>query len=147
MNEINIFKECKDIDFYKDHIIQLINLSLEATRYNQVKINIIFCNNDKLNSFKQEYFNDDALTDIITFPIKNDNDLEAEIYISIEMAKINAEKFNVSLNNELSRLIVHGILHLIGFNDDTEDSKKIMFLKQDEIISNFQKDVCNEQIS
>ena len=147
MNEINIFKECKDIDFYKDHIIQLINLSLEATRYNQVKINIIFCNNDKLNSFKQEYFNDDALTDIITFPIKNDNDLEAEIYISIEMAKINAEKFNVSLNNELSRLIVHGVLHLIGFNDDTEDSKKIMFLKQDEIISNFQKDVCNEQIS
>ena len=144
MNEINIFKECKDIDFYKDHIIQLINLSLEATRYNQVKINIIFCNNDKLNSFKQEYFNDDALTDIITFPIKNDNDLEAEIYISIEMAKINAEEFNVSLNNELSRLIVHGVLHLIGFNDDTEDSKKIMFLKQDEIISNFQKDVCNE---
>ena len=109
-----------------------------------LKINIIFCNNDKLNSFKQEYFNDDALTDIITFPIKNDNDLEAEIYISIEMAKINAEKFNVSLNNELSRLIVHGVLHLIGFNDDTEDSKKIMFLKQDEIISNFQKDVCNE---
>ena len=63
------------------------------------------------------------------------------------MAKINADEFNVSLNNELSRLIVHGVLHLIGFNDDTEDSKKIMFLKQDEIISNFQKDVCNEQIS
>ena len=144
MNEINIFNEYKDIDFNKSHIIQLINTSLETAKYNQVKINIIFCNNDKLNSFKQEYFNDDALTDIITFPIKNDNDLEAEIYISIEMAKINAEKFNVSLNNELSRLIVHGVLHLIGFNDDTEDSKKIMFLKQDEIISNFQKDVCNE---
>ena len=60
------------------------------------------------------------------------------------MAKINADEFNVSLNNELSRLIVHGVLHLIGFNDDTEDSKKIMFLKQDEIISNFQKEVCNE---
>ena len=147
MNEINIFKECKDIDFIKDHSTQLINLSLDTTKYNQVKINLIFCDNDKLNSFKQEYFNDDALTDIITFPIKNDNDLEAEIYISIEMAKINAEKFNVSLNNELSRLIVHGVLHLIGFNDNTKDSKKIMFLKQDEIISNFQKDVCNEQIS
>ena len=105
---------------------------------------MIFCDNDKLNSFKQKYFDDDVLTDIVTFPIKNDNDLEAEIYISIEMAKINADEFNVSLNNELSRLIVHGVLHLIGFNDDTEDSKKIMFLKQDEIISNFQKDVCNE---
>ena len=144
MNEINIFKEYGDIDFHKDHIIQLINLSFESTKYNKVKINLIFCDNDKLNSFKRQYFDDDVLTDIVTFPIKNDNDLEAEIYISIEMAKINAEEFNISLNNELSRLIIHGVLHLIGFNDDTEDSKKIMFSKQEEIISNFKKDVCNE---
>ena len=144
MNEINIFNECKDIDFHKDHIIQLINLSLKATKYNQVKINLIFCNNDKLNSFKRKYFDDDVLTDIVTFPIKNDNDLEAEIYISFEMAKLNADEFNVSLNNELSRLIIHGVLHLIGFNDNTKDAKKIMFSKQEEIISNFQKDICCE---
>ena len=144
MNEINIFNECKDIDFHKDHIIQLIDLSLKATKYNQVKINLIFCDNDKLNSFKRKYFDDDVLTDIVTFPIKNDNDLEAEIYISIEMAKSNAYEFNVSLNNELSRLIIHGVLHLIGFNDNTKDAKKIMFSKQEEIISNFQKDICCE---
>ena len=144
MNEINIFNECKDIDFHKDHIIQLINLSLRATKYNQVKINLIFCDNDKLNSFKRKYFDDDVLTDIVTFPIKNDNDLEAEIYISIEMAKLNADEFNVSLNNELSRLIIHGVLHLIGFNDNTKDAKKIMFSKQEKIISNFQKDICSE---
>jgi rRNA maturation RNase YbeY len=144
MNEINIFNECKDIDFHKDHIIQLINLSLKATKYNQVKINLIFCDNDKLNSFKRKYFDDDVLTDIVTFPIKNDNDLEAEIYISFEMAKLNADEFNVSLNNELSRLIIHGVLHLIGFNDNTKDARKIMFSKQEEIISNFQKDICCE---
>ena len=144
MNEINIFKEYKDIDFHKDHIIQLINLSLQTTKYNQIKINLIFCDNEKLNSFKREYFDDDVLTDIVTFPIKNDNDLEAEIYISVEMAKINADEFNVSLNNELSRLIIHGVLHLIGFNDDTDVEKKNMFSKQEEIISNFKKDVCNE---
>ena len=72
------------------------------------------------------------------------NDLEAEIYISVEMARINSKEFNVSLNNELSRLIIHGVLHLIGFNDDTEDSKKVMFLKQEEIISNFSGNVCSE---
>ena len=144
MNEINIFNEYKDIDFYKDHIIQLINLSLGTAKYYQVKINLIFCDNDKLNSFKKEYFNDDVLTDIVTFPIKNDDDLEAEIYISIEMAKLNADEFNVSLNNEISRLIIHGVLHLIGFNDDTENAKKIMFSKQEEIISNFRKDICSE---
>ena len=82
MNEINIFKEYGDIDFHKDHIIQLINLSLESTKYNQVKINLIFCDNDKLNSFKRQYFDDDVLTDIVSFPIKNDNDLEAEISVS-----------------------------------------------------------------
>ena len=144
MNEINIFNECKDIDFHKDHIIQLINLSLQTTKYNQIKINLIFCDNEKLNSFKREYFDDNVLTDIVTFPIENDNDLEAEIYISVEMAKINADEFNVSLNNELSRLIIHGVLHLIGFNDDTDVEKKNMFSKQEEIISNFKKDVCNE---
>ena len=144
MNEINIFNEYKDIDLNKNHIIQLINSSLETAKYNQVKINLIFCDNNKLNSFKKEYFNDDVLTDIVTFPIKNDDDLEAEIYISVEMAKINSKELNVSLDNELSRLIIHGILHLIGFKDDTEDSKKIMFLKQEEIISNFSGNVCSE---
>ena len=144
MSDINIFKENIDIDLYKDHIIQLINLSLKDTSYNEVKINLIFCGNKKLNSFKREYFDDDVLTDIVTFPIKNDNDLEAEIYISVEMARINSKEFNVSLDNELSRLIIHGILHLIGFKDDTEDSKKIMFLKQEEIISNFSGNVCSE---
>ena len=147
MSEINIFNEYKDFDFHKDHIIQLINLSLETVKYNQVKVNLIFCDNDKLNSFKKEYFNDDVLTDIVTFPIKNDNDLEAEIYISVEMAKLNSEELNISLDNELSRLIIHGVLHLIGFNDDTEDSKEIMFLKQEEIISNFTGNVCNERSS
>ena len=58
MNEINIFEECKDIDFHKDHIIQLINFALEDTKYSQVKINLIFCDNDNLNSFKREYFDD-----------------------------------------------------------------------------------------
>ena len=144
MNEINIFNDYKDIDFHKNHIVQLINLSLEEAKYNQVKINLIFCDNDKLNSFKREYFDDDVLTDIVTFPIKNDKDLEAEIYISVEMARINSKEFNVTLDNELSRLIIHGVLHLIGFNDDTEDSKKVMFLKQEEIISNFSGNIYSE---
>ncbi len=144
MIDINIFKENIIIDLFEDHVNELINLSLENTKYNDAIINLIFCNNKKLNSFKRKFFNDDVLTDVVTFPIKNDKNLEAEIYVSIEMAKSNAIEYNVSLNNELSRLIVHGVLHLVGFNDDTEKSKKLMFSKQENIISNFQKDICNE---
>jgi rRNA maturation RNase YbeY len=85
-----------------------------------------------------------VLTDIVTFPIRNDSELEAEIYISHEMAIQNAKEFKVSLNNEMSRLIVHGILHLIGFNDTTKEKKKVMFEKQEQVISNFNKKLCYE---
>jgi len=107
-------------------------------------LNFIFCNNQTLNDFKLKYFNDDVLTDIVTFPIRNDSELEAEIYISHEMAIQNAKEFKVSLNNEISRLIVHGILHLIGFNDTNKEKKKEMFEKQEQVISNFNKKLCDE---
>jgi rRNA maturation RNase YbeY len=97
-----------------------------------------------LNHFKLKYFNEDVITDIVTFPIRNDSELEAEIYISPEMASHNAKEFKVSLNNEISRLIVHGVLHLIGFDDSSEEKKKVMFKKQEQILSNYNKQLCHE---
>jgi len=117
---------------------------LNKTSYEKINLNFVFCNNETLNDFKLKYFNDDVLTDIVTFPLRNDSELEAEIYISSEMANVNAQQFKVSLNNEISRLIVHGILHLIGFDDSSEQKKKAMFKKQEQIISNYNKQVCDE---
>jgi probable rRNA maturation factor len=144
MNDINIFKEFSEIDLINDHIIELINLSLKDAKYSETRINLIFCDNKKLNKFKNDFFDDDVLTDIVTFPIINNDILEAEIYISVEMAKSNSKKFNVTLNNELCRLIIHGILHLLGYEDNTDDKKDMMFKKQEDIISNFSKDICFE---
>ena len=64
--------------------------------------------------------------------------------IDSDLAIQNAKEFKVSLNNEMSRLIVHGILHLIGFNDITKEKKKEMFEKQEQVISNFNKKLCDE---
>ena len=145
MIEINIFnKEKTCLNINDDNVSELANLALEKTSYEKINLNFIFCNNQTLNVFKLRYFNDDVLTDIVTFPIKNDSALEAEIYISTEMANSNAKEFKVSLNNEMSRLIVHGILHLIGFNDTTKEKKKEMFEKQEQVISNFNKKLCDE---
>ena len=144
MIEINIFNKALNLKIEDSKVNELVHLTLNETRYEKINLSFIFCNDQTLNDFKVKYFNDDVLTDIVTFPIRNDSELEAEIYISHEMAIKNAKEFKVSLNNEMSRLIVHGILHLIGFNDITKEKKKEMFEKQEQVISNFNKKLCDE---
>ena len=144
MIEINIFNKALNLKIEDSKVRELVHLTLNETHYEKINLNFIFCNDQTLNDFKVKYFNDDVLTDIVTFPIRNDSELEAEIYISHEMATQNAKEFKVSLNNEISRLIVHGILHLIGFNDTTKEKKKEMFEKQEQVISNFNKKLCDE---
>ena len=144
MIEINIFNKALNLKIEDSKVRELALLVLNEVCYKKINLNFIFCNNQTLNDFKLKYFNDDALTDIMTFPIRNDSELEAEIYISHEMASQNAKEFKVSLNNEMSRLIVHGILHLIGFNDTTKEKKKEMFEKQEQVISSFNKKLCDE---
>ena len=144
MIEINIFNKALNLKIEDSKVRELVHLTLNETRYEKINLSFIFCNDQTLNDFKVKYFNDDVLTDIVTFPIRNDSELEAEIYISHEMATQNAKEFKVSLNNEISRLIVHGILHLIGFNDTTKEKKKEMFEKQEQVISNFNKKLCDE---
>ena len=107
---------------------------LHEAHYESVSLNIIFSDDIHLNRLKLKYFNEDVLTDILTFPIENDIKLEAEIYISYERALASSKEFNVSMNSELVRLIVHGILHLLGYRDNNDESKKIMFDKQEAIV-------------
>ena len=113
MIEINIFNKALNLKIEDSKVRELVHLTLNEIHYEKINLNFIFCNDQTLNDFKVKYFNDDVLTDIVTFPIRNDSELEAEIYISHEMAIQNEKEFKVSLNNEMSRLIVHGILHLI----------------------------------
>jgi len=144
MIEINIFNESINFNIKDTNVRELAYLVLNETFYEKINLNFVFCNNKMLNHFKLKYFNEDVITDIVTFPIRNDSELEAEIYISPEMASHNAKEFKVSLNNEISRLIVHGVLHLIGFDDSSEEKKKVMFKKQEQILSNYNKKLCHE---
>ena len=144
MNKINIFNKSHNLSLNDNNIIELANITLKEKSYRKINLNFIFCDNQTLNKFKLKYFNDDVLTDVVTFPIRNDSDLEAEIYISSEMARSNAQKFKVSLNNEISRLIIHGLLHLIGFDDKSKNEREIMFKKQEYLISNYNKKICDE---
>jgi probable rRNA maturation factor len=95
-------------------------------------INFIFCRDDYLLELNKTYLNHSTLTDIITFPY-NDNPetVSGDIYISIERVRENATKYRQEFNQELKRVMVHGVLHLIGYSDKRKKEKAQMTAKED----------------
>ncbi len=89
-------------------------------------ISYIFCSDDYLLEINKTYLGHDYFTDIITFPYKTEKEIESDIFISIDRVRENADTYGVDVEHELLRVIVHGFLHMIGYNDKTdEDQKKI----------------------
>jgi len=134
MINLSISQTQDSYQYHSKAIKDLCTLVLNDTSYESISIEIIFCDDNHLSKLKMKYFNEDVLTDVLAFPIKNDTVLESEIYISYDRALANSKEFDVSLNNEIVRLIVHGLLHLLGYRDDNAESKKIMFDKQESIV-------------
>mgnify|MGYP001484678835 CR=1 FL=1 len=76
-------------------------------------------------------------TDVIAFNLSDDNQLEGEIYISFDAVKINSDLYDTNVNNELQRIVIHGTLHLIGYEDNTKEKKDEMTKMEDFFIENF----------
>ena len=101
---------------------------------NQKKIkelSIIFCNDEYILETNRKYLNHDYYTDIITFDYSEKNYISGDLLISLETVKHNADNYSVTFINELQRVIIHGILHLLGYNDKTEEQKALMTQKED----------------
>lgn len=96
-------------------------------------ISVIFINDDELAAMHETYLNDPSPTDVITFNLGEET-IEGEIYISIDMARKQATDFNVSVDEEVIRLIVHGLLHLAGFDDLEEDAKTEMKMYENRLV-------------
>ena len=100
------------------------------------ELNYIFVDDNALLEINKQFLAHETYTDIITFDNNDDDDdyLEGDIFISIERVKDNADMFNVTFEEELYRVISHGMLHLCGYKDKTEADKKIMRRKENETI-------------
>jgi rRNA maturation RNase YbeY len=94
-------------------------------------INYIFCSDEYLRKMNVAHLNHDTFTDILTFNYCVDKLINSDIFISIERVKDNAVIYENSFDHELKRVIIHGILHLLGYDDRTEDDKLIMSAKED----------------
>lgn len=101
------------------------------------EVNYIFCDDDYLHKINLEYLNHDTLTDIISFDYTLGNELSGDIFISVERVKDNANDFKVSFDEELKRVLVHGVLHYCGYKDKGESDELLMRSKEEEKLKMF----------
>lgn len=128
----------EDIKFeFKDKLSN--NRWLRLVASSEVKklgdINIIFCSDNYILDVNMKYLQHDYFTDIITFDYCEGNVLNGDLFISIDSVRENASYYGTEFPDELKRVMVHGILHLIGYDDHSEDDIKVMRSKEDYYLS------------
>ena len=109
----------------------------ESEDYIIGEINYIFCDDEYLHSINVQYLNHDTLTDIISFDYTEGKVISGDIYISTERVRDNAIDFNVSFDEELKRVMAHGVLHYCGYNDKSDSDAQLMRKKEEEKINLF----------
>ena len=130
-----------DIQFFETKNISLKASAvwLEKVVANENKklgeIVVIICKDDYLLEKNIKFLNHDTLTDVISFDYSTDKNISGDIFISIDRIKENAKTYNVTFLKELDRVMVHGLLHLLGYNDKTEKDAKEMKNKENFYLS------------
>lgn len=117
--------------------IAWIEKIISSERKHIGELNYIFCDDAYLFKLNVDYLDHDTLTDIISFDYSDHITIQGDIFISIDRVKENAKEYKVSLENELRRVMSHGILHYCGYKDKTEEDTKIMRQKEEEKIALF----------
>ena len=136
MAVVNFFSE--DIDFKLPHprkTTDWIKRVIKKEKKSIQGVNFIFCSDKYLLATNIQFLNHKSLTDIITFDYSDSPGLLGDIFISIERVRENALKFKKTFDDELHRVIIHGILHLMGYNDKTPKEKSLIHKKEDVCLS------------
>ena len=112
------------------------NTVLNSQNITKAEILFVFALDEFLAELKNKYFQKDHFTDVIAFRLNEYNEalIEGEVYISLPRAKENAKIYDQPYEKEVTRLIIHGCLHLVGFKDDTRSEKKIMTKLEDKLL-------------
>lgn len=114
-----------------------ISRIIESEGFDEGEINYIFCDDEYLHKINVEYLDHDTLTDIISFDYTVGNLLQGDIFVSIERVQDNANDFNVSFDEELKRVLSHGVLHYCGYKDKSPKDEALMRSKEEEKMQMF----------
>ncbi|MBG6063111.1 rRNA maturation RNase YbeY [Flavobacterium sp. CG_9.1] len=129
-----------ETDFNLDNeeaIASWLSTVIISEKKKEGEISFIFCDDEYLHKINLEYLNHDTLTDVISFDYTMGDEISGDVFISVERVKDNAGDFNVSFEDELKRVLVHGILHYCGYKDKGEAEELLMRTKEDEKIGLF----------
>lgn len=144
MNKVEFFNETDEEIVELKELKKLIKFALKHEDLKNVEFNVIFVDNARIKELNKQYRNIDKPTDVISFALedyKMDNygkiRLLGDIYISIEKAKEQSIEYGHSYLRELSFLMIHGFLHLLGYDHMKEEDEKIMFEKQEMILNEY----------
>lgn len=118
---------------YEDWISRII----ESEGFDEGEINYIFCDDEYLHKINVEYLDHDTLTDIISFDYTVGNLIQGDIFVSVERVQDNAKDFNVSFEEELKRVLSHGVLHYCGYKDKSPKDEALMRSKEEEKMQMF----------
>lgn len=114
----------------EDEISLWISAAISSEGFKEGEINYVFCDDKYLHKLNVEFLKHDTLTDIISFDYTVGKIIQGDIFISIDRVKDNAKDFKNSFDEELHRVIIHGILHYCGYKDKTDSDAKIMRNKE-----------------
>ena len=139
MNEVKIFfNNSFEININKCNLKKFSSNVFNLNNFFEFNLSIIFVEKAFLRNMKKKYFKKDLFTDIIAFNLNEKNEsTDGEIYLSLEIISENARSYGVQLEQEIKRVVCHGILHLIGYNDDTIEKKNEMSLIENESLKLF----------
>ena len=115
-------------------IIKLCSKVLDAENCKEAKIDFILKDREFLSSLKKEYFKIDVYTDVMAFNLGDKNRIDGEVYISIEDVLENSKLYSKTFNEEFSRIVIHGLLHLLGYDDKIKKEKDNMTLLEEKYL-------------
>ena len=128
-------KENVSFSINEELVVKWLDESVRPLGFVIGELSFIFCSDEYLKEINIKYLNHDFFTDVITFDYSKEKLLFGDVYVSTDRVKENAKTYSSSFNKELFRVIIHGVLHLCGFNDKTKKEKTLIRSKENEALS------------
>jgi probable rRNA maturation factor len=138
MNQVDC--RCEEVEIQIEPVVQAAHQALVALELSEVELSILLCTNAFIHPLNRDYRGKDKPTDVLSFAMREEGDPQdpilGDVIISIEKAKEQAEERGHHIGAELSLLLVHGILHLLGYDHEEDDEAEVMEAKEKEVLSN-----------
>ena len=120
------------VDIDSDLLKAVMKSVLQGEKKEYDSVSVLFVSDSEIRKMNKDYLGHDYSTDVISFPLNDEQEkLEGEIYVSYETTKINSLNYSVSHSSELLRVVIHGILHLVGYDDSTDSQKEEIKMKEE----------------